>query len=42
MGEYLRRSIRTIGDLARTIPGYELHFRKSPDFWKLIDAEFPD
>lgn len=28
--------------IARTIPGYELHFRKSPDFWKLIDAEFPD
>jgi len=25
---------------ARSIPGYELHFRKSPDFWKLIDAEF--
>jgi hypothetical protein len=26
--------------IARTISGYELHFRKSPDFWKLIDAEF--
>ena len=25
--------------MARTIPGYEMHFRKSPDFWKLIDAE---
>ena len=27
--------------LCRSIPGYELHFRKSPDFWNLIDAEFP-
>jgi len=27
--------------MARTIPGYELHFRKSPDFWKLIDEQFP-
>jgi hypothetical protein len=26
--------------VARSIPGYTLHFRKSPDFWKLIDAEF--
>lgn len=29
-------------NIARSVPGYELHFRKSPDFWKLIDAEFPD
>jgi hypothetical protein len=29
-------------DIARHIPGYELHFRKSPDFWKLIDEQFPD
>jgi len=33
---------QTVCDIARTVPGYELHFRKSPDFWKLIDAEFPD
>lgn len=26
--------------IARTVPGYELHFRKSPDFWDVIDAEF--
>jgi len=27
--------------IAREIPGYELHFRKSPDFWKLIDEQIP-
>lgn len=27
--------------IARQIPGFELHFRKSPDFWKLIDENFP-
>jgi len=30
-----------VTEFARSIPGYELHFRKSPDFWKLIDAELP-
>jgi hypothetical protein len=29
-----------ISDIARKIPGFELHFRKAPDFWKVIDAEF--
>jgi hypothetical protein len=29
-----------VSEIARNIPGYELHFRKSPDFWKLIDKEF--
>ncbi len=33
-------AFRTASDIARTIPGYTLHFRKSPDFWKIIDAEF--
>lgn len=33
---------RTACDIARSIPGYELHFRKSPDFWKLINERFPD
>lgn len=28
--------------LARNLPGYELHFRKSADFWQLIEGEFPD
>ena len=26
--------------MAREIPGYELHFRKSPHFWNLIDEQF--
>jgi hypothetical protein len=31
-----------ISSLARGVPAYELYFRKSPDFWKLIDEHFPD
>jgi L-rhamnose mutarotase len=27
--------------IARSIPAYKLHFRKSPDFWRLIDEKFP-
>lgn len=38
----LRRSFCLLSGVARQIPGYELHFRKSPDFWKLIDEQFPD
>ena len=26
-------------DIARRVPGYTLHFRKSPGFWDVIDAE---
>jgi hypothetical protein len=29
-------------DVARQVPTFELHFHKSPDFWKLIDEQFPD
>lgn len=32
---------RTCCDIARRTPGYELHFRKSPEFWKLINEQFP-
>ncbi len=39
-GERLNRAFSMLADVARTIPGYDLHFRKSPDFWDLIDAEF--
>jgi hypothetical protein len=35
------KGFQTICDLARQVPSYELHFRKSPDFWKLIDEKFP-
>ncbi len=40
--EALRLAFRTCVAIARAVPGYELHFRKSPDFWKLIDEQFPD
>lgn len=41
MPEPLRlQVIRTASQIARIVPGYELHFRKSPEFWKVIDAEF--
>lgn len=33
-------AFRNVSDVARAVPGYELHFRKSPDFWAVIDAEF--
>jgi hypothetical protein len=36
----LRNIFSMASRVARSIPGYELHVRKSPDFWKLIDAEF--
>jgi hypothetical protein len=32
--------LKTVASIARQVPGYELHFRKSPDFWKLIDERF--
>jgi hypothetical protein len=37
----LQYALITLSKVARDVPAYELHFRKSPDFWKLIDAEFP-
>jgi hypothetical protein len=39
-GTRLKQIYSFCSKLARSIPGYELHFRKSPDVWKLIDAEF--
>ena len=30
---------KQIAAIARCVPGYELHFRKRPDFWKLIDEQ---
>jgi len=36
------RAFKTCCAIARQIPGYELHFRKSPDFWNLIDERFPN
>lgn len=40
--ELFKVAFHTICDIARRIPAFELHFRKSPDFWKLIDEQFPD
>ncbi len=37
--EYIFEIFQNVSMIARNIPGYELHFRKSPDFWKVIDAE---
>lgn len=33
-------AFRTVSAITRMVPGYTLHFRKSPDFWQVIDAEF--
>lgn len=41
VNKYIQNLFSYSAKLARSIPGYELHFRKSPDFWNLIDAEFP-
>jgi hypothetical protein len=38
----LSLAYQTACDIARSIPGYELHFRKSPNFWTLIDEKFSD
>jgi hypothetical protein len=38
----LKHAMQALSSLARRIPAFELHFRKSPDFWKLIDEQFPD
>jgi hypothetical protein len=38
----IRSSFQTIAKITRKIPGYELHFRKSPDFWMVINEQFPD
>lgn len=35
--QMLRYAFAFSANIARRVPGYELHFRKSPDFWKLID-----
>ncbi len=38
--DVIRHGFRICCDIARRVPGYELHFRKSPDFWKLINEQF--
>jgi hypothetical protein len=34
-----RRMFGLSSELARSLPGFELHFRKSADFWKIIENE---
>jgi hypothetical protein len=36
------QAFHTACNIARRIPAYELHFRKSPDFWNVIHERFPD
>ena len=38
-GPWVRQAFHNIATIARTVPGYELHFRKTPDFWNAIDAK---
>jgi hypothetical protein len=35
-------AFKTISCVARQVPTFELHFCKTPDFWKKIDEQFPD
>jgi len=38
-GSYLINAFNVCADIARAVPGYELHFTKSPNFWKIIEDE---
>jgi len=38
-GHTLEGAFAVCADIARSVPGYELHFRRAPDFWDVIDAE---
>jgi hypothetical protein len=33
----VKSAFTNLAAFTRAVPGFELHFRKSPDFWKLID-----
>lgn len=38
-GRYLADAFSLCAGIARVVPGYELHFTKSPNFWKVIEDE---
>jgi hypothetical protein len=38
--DLIKHIFRQVAEIARCVPGYELHFRKTPDFWNLIDERF--
>ena len=39
LGSALQSAFAISAAVARSVPGYELHFQKSPNFWDVIDAE---
>jgi hypothetical protein len=39
---FVRTYFTLCSSLARTVPGYDLHFRKSSDFWDLIERKIGD
>ncbi|MBW1814320.1 MAG: hypothetical protein JRJ39_11810, partial [Deltaproteobacteria bacterium] len=39
-GQLLQDTFAISASIARCIPSYDLHFRKSSDFWDVIHAEF--
>jgi hypothetical protein len=40
--EEMALAFATISEVGRRVPAYFMHFRKSPDFWKVINDQFPD
>lgn len=38
--DILELAFKTVCNVGRKIPAFELHFRKTPNFWKLIDEQF--
>lgn len=40
--QLVKQAFESICEISKKIPAYKLHFRKSPDFWQLIDEQFPD
>jgi hypothetical protein len=40
--EILKLAYTSIAKIARKVPCFDLYFSNGPDFWKLIDEQFPD
>lgn len=38
--DIIRSIVSAASEMARKVPGYELHFQNSPDFWRLLQKEF--
>jgi len=38
-GPWAGQAFHNVATMARSVPGYELCFRRSPEFWNVIDAE---